>query len=35
MKHCEQLDSEADAILLQFVKDNIEIFPRRLNGHDL
>ncbi|HCO8218122.1 hypothetical protein [Escherichia fergusonii] len=35
MKHCEQLDSEADAILLQFVKDNIEIFPRRHNGHDL
>ncbi|BED96713.1 hypothetical protein Ef18B226LT_27970 [Escherichia fergusonii] len=35
MKHCEQLDSEADAILLQFVKDNIEVFPRRHNGHDL
>ncbi|HFU8550357.1 TPA: hypothetical protein ACH7IY_001305 [Escherichia coli] len=35
MKHCEQLDSEVDSILLQFVKDNIEVFPRRHNGHDL
>ncbi|HFO5728953.1 TPA: hypothetical protein ACHKBF_004748, partial [Escherichia coli] len=24
-----------DSILLQFVKDNIEVFPRRHNGHDL
>ncbi|MEX9343796.1 protein YfbN, partial [Escherichia coli] len=33
--HCDQLAREVDSILLQFVKDNIDVFPCRHNRHEL
>ena len=33
--HCDQLGREVDSILLQFVKDNIDVFPCRHNRHEL